>query len=315
MIGSGLKKLARENGMQVDKGVGYGSLRGYAATLSEGRDIKQLVITTKFTDPIQLQQLQAALNSRNVSREFRVKKLEFTTDGICIVFTDTIGTMKKIEAFIDWFFPLLDTASATKADVCSECGMPITDGGWKLIGGVAYHMHNACAQKASRELDTAFAEQQAADSGSYFKGALGAFGGSVLGAILWAIVLNMGYVASLVGFVIGWLAQKGYDLLKGKQGKGKVVILILAIIFGVVLGTFAADVITVASMISSGEAYGLAYTDIPAFILAILAEDAEYRGAVLANIGMGLLFAALGVFALLRQAGKSVSKTKVENLK
>ena len=36
MIGSGLKKLASENGMKVARGVAYGALRGYAATLSEG---------------------------------------------------------------------------------------------------------------------------------------------------------------------------------------------------------------------------------------------------------------------------------------
>ena len=36
MIGSGLKKLANENGMKVAHGVAYGSLRSYAATLSEG---------------------------------------------------------------------------------------------------------------------------------------------------------------------------------------------------------------------------------------------------------------------------------------
>ena len=36
MIGSALKKMARENGMTVQGGVAYGSLRGFAATLSEG---------------------------------------------------------------------------------------------------------------------------------------------------------------------------------------------------------------------------------------------------------------------------------------
>ena len=36
MIASTYKKLASEYGMQVDKGVAYGSLGGFAATLSEG---------------------------------------------------------------------------------------------------------------------------------------------------------------------------------------------------------------------------------------------------------------------------------------
>lgn len=49
MIGSGLKKLAKENGLRVSNGVAYGSLRGYAATLSEGSGFKQIVISTKFS--------------------------------------------------------------------------------------------------------------------------------------------------------------------------------------------------------------------------------------------------------------------------
>jgi len=69
----------------------------------------------------------------------------------------------------------------------------------------------------------------------------------------WAVVLNLGYVASLVGLLIGFLALKGYDLLKGKQGKGKVAILIVAIVFGVLLGTFAEETFTVIGLINNGE--------------------------------------------------------------
>ena len=50
MIGSGLKKLARENGMSIASGVAYGDFRGYAATFSEGSGYKLLAVTTKFPD-------------------------------------------------------------------------------------------------------------------------------------------------------------------------------------------------------------------------------------------------------------------------
>ena len=42
LIGSGLKKLAKEYGMTVS-GVAYGSLGGFAATLSEGAGFKRIV--------------------------------------------------------------------------------------------------------------------------------------------------------------------------------------------------------------------------------------------------------------------------------
>ena len=136
-------------------------------------------------------------------------------------------------------------------------------------------------------------------------------GGTVLFLIF---VLLAGYVASIVGLLIGWLSEKGYNLLKGKQGKGKVVILIIAIVFGVVLGVFAADAISVAQVISETEGAVVTYADIPAFLLALLMTDGEYRSATLSNILLGLLFAGLGVFALLRKAGKEVADTKVVDL-
>ena len=121
-------------------------------------------------------------------------------------------------------------------------------------------------------------------------------------------------MASVVGLLIGFLAEKGYSLLKGKQGKGKIAILIVAIILGVVLGTLAADVIDLARAISSGELYDFTYGEIPSIIAFLLAEDAEYRTAVLSNCGMGLLFAALGVFGLLRKAKNEVTGIRVIDL-
>lgn len=313
MVGSGLKKMAQENGMKVAKGVAYGSLRGYAATMSEGSGYKQIVITTKFADTVKLNELQAQINSRNITREFRVRNLTFAANGISIVFHDTVGTMKKIRAFLDWFIPLLDMSSATKADICTECGMQATTGCWKLIDGVAFYMHESCAQRA---VSSIAAEEQArrdADEGSYIQGFIGALCGSILGAAVWAVVLYMGYVASLVGLLIGWLAEKGYSLMHGKQGKAKILILVVVIVFGVALGTIAADAITVAELISEGDTY-LTYADIPSFLFTLLMEDSEYSGAVMANMLQGLLFAAIGVFALLQKTNEVVSGTKVVDL-
>ena len=84
LIGSGLKKFAKENGMNVSSGVAYGALRGYAATLSEGSGYKQIVVTTKFSDPAKVQELQSQLNQKNITREYRVKNLTFTPGTIMV---------------------------------------------------------------------------------------------------------------------------------------------------------------------------------------------------------------------------------------
>lgn len=314
MIGSGLKKLAKENGMKVAQGVGYGSLRGYAATLSEGSGWKQILFATRFLDPARKMEFMDRLNGVDVKKLYRVQSLAVAERSIRVVFQDNPGTMKKLGAFLDWFIPLLEEYGATGANVCVECGFEATGGRWILVDGNAYYMHESCAQKVVQGIEDENTQRKEEAKGSYLTGLIGALLGSALGAVIWALVLLAGYVASVVGLAIGWLSEKGYNLLKGRQGKGKVLILIIAIIFGVLLGTFAADAITLAGMINDGELYGLTMGDIPAVILILLMEDAEYRSGMVGNVLMGLLFAGLGVFALLRQAGKAVADTKVKYL-
>ena len=315
MIGSGLKKLAREHGMNVDKGVAYGSLGGYCATLNEGTGYKQIIFATQIADPVKLTQLQTVLNGRNLQKEFRVTGLTVAPKTIQVVFLDNPGTMKKIDEFLAFFLPLLNEAEATGAGICPECGFEVSGGCWKLIGGVAYYMHQSCADKVCREIAAGDENRREEATGNYLTGLVGALLGSVIGAVLWAVVLYLGYVASIVGFAIGWLAEKGYNLLRGKQGKGKIAILIIAVIVGVLLGNFGADVITLVQMISAGEMGGMGYGDIPLLILVVLLEDSGYLMATLANIGMGLLFAALGVWSLLRRANAEVADTRIVDLK
>ena len=306
MIGTGLKKLANENGMTIAKGIAFGSLRGYAASLSEGAGWKQIVFATAISDSVKKTEFMDAVGAVDVTKKFRVQKLGVTPKAIQVNFLDNPGTMKKIYEFLDWFLPLLQEAGATGANICTECGYEVANAKWVLINGIAYPLHDACAQKVKREIEAGNEAQKDAAEGSYLSGALGAFGGAALGAVVWAVVLVLGYVASIVGLLIGWLAEKGYGLLKGKQGKAKLLILILAIIFGVVAGTLAADVIGLGQMILNGELLGFTLADIP-LLMGIVLGDPEYLAATGKNILMGLLFAALGVFALLRQTGKEVS--------
>lgn len=314
MIGSGLKKLAQEKGMKVAKGVAYGNLQGFAATMSEGAGFKQIVFTTRIADPAQKDALLNAVSQVNVAATYRVQTLNIAADGVQVVFLDNPGTMKKIYAFLEWFLPLLRQSGATGYHICTECGCDITAGRWLLVDGAAYYLHDACAERKKREIASQEETQKQQRTGSYGMGAVGAFLGAALGAIVWALVLNLGYVAALVGLLIGWLAEKGYTILKGKQGKGKLIILIAAIIFGVALGTLAADYFTLMGMISSGELTGVTMGEIPSVIFYLLATDAEYQSATLGNVFLGLLFAGLGVFSLLRKAGAEVADAKIVDL-
>ncbi len=314
MIGSGLKKLAKEKGMKVTKGVAFGSLDGFAATMSEGSGYKQIVFTTTFADPAKKAALLDKVNSMDLNKMYRVRSLELLPSAVQVVFQDNPGTMKKIRAFLDWFTPLLREHTATRASVCTECGCEIAVGRWVLVNGVAYHFHDSCAEKAAREVADSNTRKAEAE-GNYVTGLLGALLGAAIGAVVWGAVLYFGYVASLVGLLIGFLAERGYNLLKGKQGKGKVPVLVIAVIFGVLLGTVGSYGYALLEMIQAGELPGFALTDIPMMLTVMVSEDPEFRSGVIGNILQGLLFAALGVFALLRQAGRAVADETFVELK
>lgn len=314
MVGTGLKKLAKENNMNVDKGVAYGSLHGYAVTLSEGSGYKLLQIATVFDEPQSKFNLETILNGKNLMKEFRVQNVVFSEKAIVILFYDNPGTMKRIYSFIEWFCPLLEENGASRWNVCVECGEEITAGQWKLIDGMAYHFHTSCARRVEAEIVREDEVRKAEDTGSYAKGLVGALLGSALSAVLWAFVLAMGYMASIVGFVIGWMAEKGYHLLHGKNGKGKIAILIFAVIFGVMFGTMLGETISIVNLIRTGELAGWAYGDIP-YLFSLLFMDGEYVGSVVTNILIGFVFAGLGIFSLVRRANKEVSDVKVQDLK
>jgi len=325
MVGTGLKKLAEQHGMKIAQGVAYGDFYGYATTFSEGSGWKRIAVSTRFPEPGKRAELQSAMAQHNLSPEYRVKTLDIFDDGIVILFLDNPGTMKKIEAFCQWFFPQLSTYSATGIDTCGECGLPLTEGGcWTLLEETAYHLHAACAQKLSTSLEAEAEQRKLEDTGSYGSGLIGALIGAVLGAVLWGAVMQMGYVASIIGFVIGFLAEKGYTLLKGKRGKGKLVILIVATIFGVLLGNLGSEAVSwareialyapEAAIVLENVEIPVSYGDIPMLILYFLANDAEYLTAMLSNCGLGLLFALLGVFGILRKTSAEVKAPKLINL-
>ena len=325
MIGSGLKKFAKQHGMKINRGVAYGSFYGYSATFCEGSGWKRIVASTRFPDPAKRDALRTALAQHNLTTQYRVKALEIFEDGIGILFLDNPGTMKKIDAFCQWFFPQLKDYEATGTEICSECGTPILDDGtWKLLYETARHMHPSCAQRLQERLDAEDAQLKREETGSYITGLIGALIGAMLGAVVWGLVLHMGYMASIVGFLIGFLAEKGYTLLKGRQDRGKVFILAGVTIFGVLLGNIGYDAVIWAVEIAkyapnaaialNGAEIAITYSDIPMLIAYFVANDPEYQSGMIFNCLMGIAFALLGVWSILRKAKKETTAPKVIDL-
>lgn len=312
MIGSGLKKFAKENGMKADSVMAYGVLRGYAASMWEGAGYKTINIITEFSDAEKRQALTVALDNDTKRTEFRIGGVTIGASQIRVSFVDDPGTMGRIRSFADWFFPLLDELGATKANICCECGQPIVDEGvWLRMNGPAYYVHKTCINTIQERVSSVNTNRQEEATGSYGIGAIGAALGAVLGAIAWAVVLAAGYIASVVGLLIGFLSTKGYNLLKGKQGKAKIAILIVAVIFGVLLGTAAGTCLQIVRAMNENNIDMQHFAEMAEYVL----QAPEVQSDMAKNVLLGLLFSGLGVFGLLRNEIRNVSDIKVKILK
>ena len=114
MIGTGLKKLANENGMKVANGLAYGTFRGYSAAFWDGSGTKTMMLSTSIRDVDAKSEFFSRLGQVNYQKEYRVRELTTMDDGIVVVFNDTVGTLKKMDEFFNFFFPILDACGDTQ---------------------------------------------------------------------------------------------------------------------------------------------------------------------------------------------------------
>ncbi len=313
MVGPALKKYAKENGLTVASGLCYGVLHGFQISATDGNNIKTFVINTKFPDVEKLNALQATLNGANIQKQYSVGRISFAPDGVVIVFADVPGTMKKIRAFLEWFLPLLAEAEAFGADICPACGQSMNgSGAWKNTSGIARCYHRACADRLTREISEENEVAQQQETGTYASGAVGALVGALLGGVIWGVVLFSGWVIGILGALIAFLAEKGYTLLRGRQDKGKIVILIVAVVIGVAFGTLVGATLECVDALNEiTDQWGV--SELVELVQLVLA-DGEAQGAIVSNFLQGLLFAALCTVYFFVAAAKKVEKPKISDL-
>ena len=132
-----------------------------------------------------------------------------------------------------------------------------------------------------------------------------------LGVIVWTIIWNVGFIASIVSFGVAFLAvflyQRGSGGTISRAGAIRV---ILIVVVTVALSLFIGVVSEVA--IAIGQAADISPFDAVAspnfwpFFNEILAEP-DVQKELLPAIGLGILFAALGCFSTLRRAFKGTA--------
>ena len=109
MVAKGLKDYAAEKGMKVSNGVAYGVIGGYMVTLKEGYGIKEVSVSGAFTDEC-VRKVTQFLQTPGAKKEYRIADFTVLREAIVLEITDTVGTMKKIKALLDFlpnFFAII----------------------------------------------------------------------------------------------------------------------------------------------------------------------------------------------------------------
>lgn len=334
MIGGGLKKLAADYDLTVEQGVAYGWLKGCYVTFSEGMGNKRLSLYVGSH--------HAGMDSQEDRQEGQLPAAMATADRICdlilaqagddkkyrlmptgkgmaaviitqggsaviVNFLDTIGTLSCVRAFIEDVLPQVAPLTTPKA--CTLCGLETDSASLPVLlgGSVAVPMHSHCAE----QMNLAIEQKASQEKHTFFLlPLLGALLGALIGALLWTGVGILGYMASLVGLVIAFLAAKGFSLLGGKPGKLMVITLLVCVILAVALGNLGTVVYQLHEIYQEGVADLKPWEEaVPKmeFIDNVLPDvwaDAEMRSELVKDFLVGLLFAALGSFGTIVASGK-----------
>lgn len=145
-------------------------------------------------------------------------------------------------------------------------------------------------------------------------GVVGAFLFALIGGALWFVLYLFGFIASLSGFVGIICAIKGYSLFAKKESvKGVVIAIVMTVLVLVVAWYFCLsyDVyMAYQNWFAEGEIdFTLTFVESVRSAYLFLG-DSEIALPYLADLGIGLLFCALGAFSSVKAAVKRIKAPK-----
>ncbi len=101
---------------------------------------------------------------------------------------------------------------------CESCGLPKDDIACFDINGSPYFMCGDCVSRIDESM-MQHKEALAQSDSNLAMGLIGAFGGALIGALLWVLINRLGFIAGIAGYLMAFLAFKGYEKLGGSIDK------------------------------------------------------------------------------------------------
>lgn len=207
---------------------------------------------------------------------------------------DTEGTYANVLASIRALADRLRDLQLAPA--CSVCG---AEGQHDFIRANEQPMAMcaSCFNRLRQKADETRLQQH---TGSLLSGLVGALLGSLISSVLWFGLSQAGFVASLAGFVMAWLANFGYTKLGGKRNRAAPFIIFSAVLVAIVIAELASV------SLSISQDYEVPFLYVLGRSYLIFSEPQFWR-----SIAVGAVFALVGSFSIL---GKSWREIKAGGL-
>lgn len=284
-----LQKVAQELGWEYQKNYLYGKVGNTHFTFHRNVDYLRTannyiaVYIPIFTVGTEQRQLIIDYLKQN-RKVLKVRNYNLTEASIIIVLNAPMMklTTEKVNELTTNLSTFFDQQGILTEEHCFYCGEAEVDAVSK-VNKVAVPAHSACIDNARKEM-MENQENVQAQGGNYFPGMVGAILGGIIGAIPWMLLEYFWGYASILSLLIGYFAFKGYKLLGGRVTKATKWLLLIPVVLAIIVSNLVSLTIF---FVSEGylliiENYVIAYT------------DPEIASVLFINLGIGLLFAALG---------------------
>ncbi|MGA2641745.1 MAG: hypothetical protein ABSG21_12690 [Spirochaetia bacterium] len=298
-------RLSHEIGFRKIENASWGVRRGYWLSLqTAAEDLLTLrtAVVGKEKEP------QKQLDSWLAVAQYQGKVKEHSdADGSISASLPVVSASSSdIDGFLDALVVKLEELGLRPG--CFNCNEAIHAPA-ALVNGAAFGLCDACYNKLQAVRDAALRERKRAPV-SVVRGFLGALVGGLLGSAVWILIGSIGFYAGIAGLAIAWAAFTGYKLLKGPPNRASPFVIGASIILSVLFAEAAGLVLQIMKE-AAAQKYHISLIDGIRILPAVL-QQGDATSSILLNLSIGLVFAGLGSWRLLRTLYRQTAAPIIE---
>lgn len=299
-----LTQFAESHNLEIKDSVIFGEYNNYHSSFAFNsfNGIAMCKIYSLLEDN-QITEIESFLQKNKKT----LKYVQYQIKRTSITFTMMIMTYKSfvvnVEKTMEELTTFLSSIQVKNAAYCPACGDLIDIKNYVHNNDTHVCVDTKCASQIQTKIDRVEEEYQASPN-NYGRGTLGALVGALIGGIVWIIVGLIGFVSAYVAILVSFLAGIGYDKMKGKASKVKLVIISVISMIVILASMYLLYVIIIQGEMSKNEIEGSPFE----WLHYILANDPQSQAGFIKDMVLSVIFGGIGVFAYTASLRKKVHK-------